>query len=434
MDVYEKKLIGGLISGVVSPSAVNLDPCDLSEMGDCLRVCQQLENEKVPITPDLVAFRLSESDGFYSAADFEQMADSARSASMVYEAAEKIKGRALKAFLQTEISNIAADDTRTGAVMLDSLKELVAKADKHYRTSENNFVMLRDIVPKLQAVYKDLYEGVSYAVPCGFDIIDAEILDGFSKGDLHILVGFTGQGKSALALNFARFQARENHVVGVVSREMSDIENAIRLQSSSQNIPRWQISKGMRTPMYEQLNRGLEDLAKLPIAFDIRTADVESLRTQAARMVEQYEMKILYVDYLQLLGSSKQRSRAEEIAAVSRCLKLIAMENNIPVVALCQFNRSAVAATVFDLLTHLKESSGIEQDASTILYIQIEKNEKPEDWRSAQLQVLKNRNGRTFNPVELHYHGPTFTFYTEKPDEQQNTQSFTRLPANGSRF
>lgn len=414
-DIYEKKLIGGILSGAVKPSAIDVHPSDLLDLGDCLTVLRGLEAERVPISPEILAARLADSDGFYTASDFALMAQAAPSAAVTFDAANKVKARALRTFLREHISTLAADEDRTGTELLDRLKEIVSKADKDFRTTENNFVSLAEIVPQLSAVYDDLFSGVSYSVPSGNHIIDHEIQDGFSKGDLHVVVGFTGQGKSALALNFARQQAETGLLVGVVSREMSAMENAIRLQSSAQSIPRWQISKGMHDFTHKKLKDGLAELAKLPIAFDTRTSDVESLRIQAQRMVEQSEMAILYVDYLQLMTSSKNKSRAEEVAAVSRSLKLIAMENNIPVVALCQFNRSGVGASTFDLLSHLKESSGIEQDASTVLYVQIEKTETPQDWKKARLQVLKNRNGKTFNPIEMHYHGPTFTFHNEKP-------------------
>jgi replicative DNA helicase len=128
-------------------------------------------------------------------------------------------------------------------------------------------------------------------------------------------------------------------------------------------------------------------------------------------MVEGFDMKILYVDYLQLLSSKHGAgNRATEVQAISRTLKEIAMDNKIPVVSLCQFNRSAGQANIYDILSHLKESSGIEQDASTILYIQIEKTDQPKQVKDAKLTVLKNRNGATFKPIDLHYRGETFTF------------------------
>lgn len=407
--LYEKKIIGGLLSGAVKPSSIDLDPADMSDFGNALRVCKELE----VVSPDLLAMKLSErypEESFYTAEDFRIFAQSAPSAAVVFEAVDKVKGAALKTFLTQRLADVLADDSKTGAAILDTLKTTIAEADKNYKSLENNFLLMKDIVPKLEAVLRDFHEGVSYAVPTGFPIFDHMLLDGFSKGDLHIIVGMTGHGKSALALNCAKYQALSGYFVGVVSREMSDVENAMRIQSSHQQIPRWQMKKGIYDETFEELKKGMSELAKMPIAFDVRTNDIESLGVQVKRMVEQYEMRILYVDYLQLVGANKRGSRAEEVAAVSRGLKLIAMENNIPVVALSQFNRGAMQADVMDLLGHLKESSGIEQDASTISYIQINNSEPDLRVKPAKIQVLKNRNGTTFKPIMLDYHGETFTF------------------------
>ena len=90
------------------------------------------------------------------------------------------------------------------------------------------------------------------------------------------------------------------------------------------------------------------------------------------------------------------------------------MENNIPVVALCQFNRGGSQASIFDLMSYLKESSGIEQDASTILYVQIEKTEENKRVKDGKLTVLKNRNGATFASVELAYQGEIFQFFEKQ--------------------
>ena len=145
--------------------------------------------------------------------------------------------------------------------------------------------------------------------------------------------------------------------------------------------------------------------------MNTKTDVVENLRPQVKRWVESRGLQILYVDYLQLLLTEQKGSnRADAVSTVSRTLKLIAMENNIPVVSLCQFNRAAANASVFEILGMLKESSSIEQDASTVSYVQIEKNTMDNPNRAAQLTVLKNRNGATFKPINLNYHGPTFTF------------------------
>lgn len=414
MNTYETRIIGGIVAGTVRASDIDLDASDFTseDAGAAIRAAQGLEANGVKIDAHILHATLDpDGDSFYTASDFELMARQSLSASVVWDAVEKVKGEALKTMLLTETANLALRKEQTGTMLLDSLKDLVSRADADYRTSENNFVFLSELAPKVKGVYQDLHSGVSYAVSTGFDLIDAEILDGFSRGDEHIIVGFTGSGKSALALNMARRQAMSGITVGIVSREMSDIENIMRIQSSESEIPRWTIRKGMFDSTLDKLNQGIDRLAQLPICFDTRTTDVNELRPQVRRMVESYDLKILYVDYLQLMAAkSSNTTRANEVQAISRTLKEIAMENKIPVVSLCQFNRGAMQASIFDILAHLKESSGIEQDASTILYVQLEKTEERKPIKDAKVTVLKNRNGATFHSVELEYQGDIFTF------------------------
>jgi len=413
MNIHEKRIIGGIVKGVVRPSEIDLASSDFenADLGLCVTHAQKLEAEGRKIDAELLQSRLSDTDTFYTAEDFKLMAASVGSASVVWESVDRVKASALKALILRETATIALMDDRPSSELLERVKAIVTQAEDRYRSSENGFVFVSEIVPKLKGVYDDLLSGVSYSVSTHFPSIDDLIGDGFSRGDEHILVGFTGSGKSALALAFALKQARAGTCVGVVSREMSDLENLMRLQANESKIPRWQMRKGMRDFTHRDLTAHLEKFSDLPIAFNTMTSDVESLRPQVKRMVEGYGMQILYVDYLQLLSSKKgQATRANEVQAISRTLKEIAMENKIPVVSLCQFNRGAAQASIYDILGHLKESSGIEQDASIILYIQIEKTEEKKRVKEAKLTVLKNRNGATFASVELAYTGETFSF------------------------
>jgi replicative DNA helicase len=215
---------------------------------------------------------------------------------------------------------------------------------------------------------------------------------------------------------------------------MSDLENAMRLISTQTQIPRWKMRKDIYEETYNQLMASMAELAQLQIAFDIKTKTVEDAARQTKLWVQNKGLSILYVDYLQLLGSKlKYGSRAEAVAAVSRGLKEIAMDNNIPVVALSQFRRGTKDVPVEELLEYLKESSGIEQDASTVTYIQIDNGVPDATIKPAKLVVLKNRNGATFTPVMLDYRGETFTFsqqvsFEELSGEAQATQAPVNNP------
>lgn len=418
MQIYEQKVIGGIVAGFVQPSTVDLTSSDFEsdDLGAVLRIAKQLEVAGTTIDAEMILNRLYETNqGFYAVDDFNLMALSAGSASVVYDAVEKIKGASLKSHLLQATANIALHETKSGAELLTELKDLIDTAERNHSTSENSFVYLKDITARTLGVIDDLHANISYAVSTGFGTVDDLLLDGFSRGDAHIIVGFTGAGKSAFALNCAIHQAKAGNVVGVVSREMSDVENHIRLLASQANIPRYSIRKGMTDGTRDELKRKANEVENLPIAFDTHTNNVEALRPAVRQMVERDDMKILYVDYLQLMQSTGDSStRANEVQTISRTLKLIAMENKIPVVSLSQFNRGAMNASIYDILAHLKESSGIEQDASTISYVQIEQSD--EMVKDAKLTILKNRNGATFKSAEFRYDGPIFTF-KEKVDD-----------------
>lgn len=416
MDPYEKKIIGGIANGLVLPSTLGLYAADFDneDLGITLAIATQLETEGVEIEPEILATRLAETDtGFYSARDFVLMAQSVKSLSVVFDAVDKVKARTLKSFLTEKVSSLAVSE-KTGAEMLDALRKVVLDAERSFSSSENSFIYLKDIAVKLKAVYGDLLEGISYAVPTGFTQIDKKLLDGYSKGDLHLIVGMTGAGKSAMALNHAMNQAKAGVVVGAVSREMSDIENMMRLQCSDTRIERYKIRSRMDRDIYDELIENLDKMSRYPIAFDVQTEDIETLRPRVARMVDQDGMGILYVDYLQLMSSKfNADTRANEVQAVSRELKKLAMEFKIPVVALCQFNNGVLNASLFDVMNYIRESGSVKQDASTIQYVQIEHTDEPIDMREAKDTVLKNRNGETFVPVHLMYHGPIFQFYEQ---------------------
>lgn len=412
-ELVEKKVIGAMVAGYLKPSEIIIDPSDFAdpELGECLRQARLIEKDGIDIDSNILASRVSQGQyGFYTSRDFELMAASVPSSSVALDAVAKVRSFALKTFILSRTAEIAQMEKMTAGQLVAKLRDVLTTAEKDLAAGETGFVFMDELKDRVDAVYQDLFDGVSYAVPTYFERIDREILDGFSKGDLHIVCGFTGQGKSALALNFALRQAKAGHCVGVVSREMSAIENVIRLQASDASVPRWKIKSQMFEQTLNELRANLETMAGLPMAFNTSTDNVEDLRPQIKQAVEERGMAIVYVDYLQLMHSSKNASRAEEVATVSRTLKLIAMENNIPVVALCQFNRGAVSASKFDLLSFLKESSGIEQDASSIVYVQFQKTDVPVKEKDGLVTILKNRNGAPFAEIQMTYQGETFTF------------------------
>lgn len=414
MNIYEQKIIGGIAAGIITPTAAGLDAADFSDrdLGVVFNLARALEAEGADIDADILYSRSIETNAFFTAEDFRLMAASASSRSVCFDAVARIKADSLKSFLLERSAQIALDKAKSGAALLDDLKQIVSEAEKFYATGDNSFRSLTEIAPEVEALLRDLHAGVSYAVPTYFPSIDDKLTDGFSKGDLHVIVGQTGHGKSALALNFALNQAKNNHPVGFVSREMSSSENILRFLASESGVPRWQIRKDMFDSTFQTLLDALAELKHEKVYFDERTEDIETLLFEARRLKEEKLIDILYVDYLQLLTSKeKTDTRANEVQHISRELKKLAMSLKIPVVALVQFNNGIRNATVYDAMDYIRESGSIKQDASTIQYIQIEQTDAIKEFKDAKNTILKNRNGATFQPVELRYQGANFKFY-----------------------
>lgn len=414
MNVYEKKIIGGISCGLIKPSATGLDASDFSDkdLGVVFNLAYALESEGAEIDAEVLYARTVETNAFYTAEDFRLMEKSAHSRAVCFDAIKRIKESALKTYLLEQAAEIALQENRSGALILDSLKKCVQTADRFYSVATNSFQSIAEIEEEVKAVLTDLKDGKSFAVPTFYKKIDESMLDGFSLGDLHLIVGFTGHGKSALALNYALNQAKNGYGVGIVSREMSKTENVIRLLAAESGVKRYEIRREMATETYERLINELKKLTQQSLFIDTSIEDVETLCRETARMVDECGLSVLYVDYLQLLTSkANSDTRANEVQTISRELKKLAMNLNIPVVALVQFNNGALNASLFDVINHIRESGSIKQDASTIQYIQIEHSENAIETKQAKLNILKNRNGETFKPINLTYKGAEFKFY-----------------------
>lgn len=425
MNRYEKNIIGGILARRVLASDINLLPSDFSdtELGACLEILKKYEENNQHVDAELLAELLvtEKTDiAFLSEQDFILMQASASSATIVLDAVKKIKAESLKNYLLTETANVATASDKSAETLLNRLKRIVETAESEFSSAENNFVMIEDLADGMEAMYEDFHQGISYAVPTFFSQFDELLLDGFSKGDLHLILGQTGAGKSSLALNCIRNQAVNGCFVGLVSLEMSDKENVMRFQASDASIPRWKMRKGLSDYDLKRLVEHLKTFKGVPIAIDTRTQDIETLRLNVKPLVEEKDLKILYVDYLQLMNSKKVNdTRANEVQTISRELKKLAMELDIPIVALAQFNNGVMNASIFDVMNYVRESGSIKQDASTISYIQVEQSDNtnfnlPKD---AKLTVLKNRNGQTFKPIEMEFKGEVFTF-SEVSNEQ----------------
>lgn len=237
-------------------------------------------------------------------------------------------------------------------------------------------------------------------VPTGFKALDS-LIQGFKPGQLVIVAGRPGMGKSALASDFARSCASRGLGCAFFSLEMEKEEVAKRMLSSQAQIKLENLERGVIEGQedMERLEKGIEDMQKLPIFLDDSpNLSLLEIRTKARRIKAEGGLGLIVVDYLQLLSSPRPfENRQQEISGFSRALKMLAKEMEVPVLALSQLNRSPeMRETKRPQLSDLRESGSIEQDADIVLLVSRPEAYNPSDRPGeAEIIVAKHRNGKT---------------------------------------
>ncbi len=245
-------------------------------------------------------------------------------------------------------------------------------------------------------------------IETSFTALDRK-LGGLKKGDLIIVAARPGVGKTALILNFAYQMALRGKRVGIFSMEMSKEQLALRLLSMATEIPSDKLSQGDFTrEELQRLTRRYEELANLPIFIDDTSVlNVRALKNRARRIFAHHRVDIIFVDYLQLMEGLKpgEGGRVQEVTEISRGIKQIARELNIPLVACSQLSRQVEHRSVHrPILSDLRESGALEQDADVVIlmyredYYDKQKGEVYAEEQLAtrvELNVAKHRNGPT---------------------------------------
>jgi len=317
-------------------------------------------------------------------------------------------------YIQRELIRISSSIIKDAFEETTDVFELLDKAEQSlFSVSEKNFRRDYDSMQVLvsQAI-KDIasareHEGNMRGVPSGFTNVD-RITAGWQKSDLVILAARPGMGKTAFVLTMARNIAVDfNKPVAFFSLEMSSVQLVTRLISSESELPADKLKKGnLENYEWEQLNSKINNLIEAPLYIDDTPAlSIFELRAKCRRLKAQHNIEMIIIDYIQLMttgGDNKMGNREQEISTISRSLKSLAKELNVPVITLSQLNRSVEtrAGSKRPLLSDLRESGAIEQDADLVLFIyrpEYYKIDVDEDGNStkgmAELIVAKHRNG-----------------------------------------
>jgi replicative DNA helicase len=269
--------------------------------------------------------------------------------------------------------------------------------------------LTRDVTP-IQEVLREYYERIGYlyahqgeliGVPTGFTKLD-RLLGGMQKSDLVIVAARPGVGKTSLLLSMALNAARRfRQRVAIFTLEMSKEQIAQRLVASETGIDSQRLRTGALTPEeWPRFEHAINTLNGLTMFFDDTPAiSTTELRTKVRRLAAEYGLDLVMIDYLGLMQtSSKSENRVQEISAISRALKNLAREVNIPVLAASQLSRALESRQdKRPMLSDLRDSGSIEQDADVVMFIYRDQVYNPETDQPniAELIVAKHRNGPT---------------------------------------
>lgn len=299
-----------------------------------------------------------------------------------------------------------------------SLQELIEEAESRlFEVSQRHIkqdiisieTILSESFDRLDELHKD--KGKVRGVPTGFRDLD-NILAGLQRSDLFILAARPSMGKTAFSLNLAHNVAvKANQPVLIFSLEMSKEQLVDRMLSMESGVDAWALRTGNLTDSdFEKLSHAMGTLGEAKIYIDDTPGiTISDLRTKARREAHRQELGLIIVDYLQLMsGGSRFASdgnRVQEISEISRGLKGIAREMNVPLIALSQLSRSVESRTPqIPQLADLRESGSIEQDADVVAFIYREEYYNPDTERTNITDILikKHRNGPT-GGVELYF-------------------------------
>ncbi|OGE38127.1 replicative DNA helicase [Candidatus Daviesbacteria bacterium RIFCSPLOWO2_01_FULL_39_12] len=247
-------------------------------------------------------------------------------------------------------------------------------------------------------------------VPTGFRDLDNK-LAGMQDSNLLILASRPGQGKTSMALNIAQYVAVVAGLpVGIFSLEMSQEELVDRLLVGQADIDAWKLKTGrLDEKDFDRLALAMGELAEAPIFIDDTPgSSISEMRTKARRLQIEHGLKLMIVDYLQLIKGRNLENRVQEVSEISQNLKNLARELKIPILAISQLSRAVEQrGTRRPQLADLRESGAIEQDADVVMFIYREDLEKMEQ---VTLDIQKHRNGPT-GEIQLVFRADRTKFY-----------------------
>ncbi|MBI3956361.1 MAG: replicative DNA helicase [Candidatus Kerfeldbacteria bacterium] len=341
-------------------------------------------------------------------------------ASNVVQYATTVQRKAtLRRLIQTanDIASFGYQEDEDIDILLDKAEQSVFGVSQKYL--KQRFISIKSVLPEVFDRIDELHReaGKLRGVATGFTDLDL-LLAGLQKSDLIILAARPSVGKTSLALDIARQVAvHAKQPVGIFSLEMSKDQLIDRMLCGQANVGLWKMRTGRLTDDedFSSIGNAMGVLSEAPIFIDdAGSANIMEVRTKARRLQSEHGLGLIVLDYLQLMeGRTATDNRVQEVAEITRSLKGLARELNVPILALSQLSRAVESRTPpIPKLADLRESGSIEQDADVVMFIYREALYKQVDGdrtHIAEIQIAKHRNGPT-GKVELFFDEQSVSF------------------------
>lgn len=288
-------------------------------------------------------------------------------------------------------------------------QSLFGISQEHFR---QNFLPIKDALVESFERLDELKKrgGGLRGVATGFTEIDKK-LSGLQDSNLIILAARPSVGKTTLAMNIAQHVATKEKIpVGIFSLEMSKEQLVDLILASEADVDAWRLTTGnLEEQDFAKLAEAMGELAEAPLFIDDTPgASILEMRTKARRLQAEKGLKLLIVDYLQLIHGRNLENRVQEVSEISQALKNLARELKIPVLGISQLSRAVEARQAkIPQLSDLRESGAIEQDADVVMFLYREDAESMED---IKLSIAKHRNG-PLGEIDLKFKGERRRFY-----------------------
>lgn len=301
---------------------------------------------------------------------------------------ELSKKRKLMALLQKSITELMETEN-IDIFMQDKIKQI----NKIAEISEKEQTFVEQVVETSTEIEKNTLQKPDYTLYTGITDLD-KMICGLHKQELTIIGARPGVGKTTLALQIAEHIAERGTETAIISLEMSDTQVIQKLISRRARINSYKMRMGtLETKELEQIGVVSAEIAELPIHLITKARTIQHIENIARKLKNKNNLGLMIIDYIQLIkNKGKFNSREQEVADITRTLKLLSLELNIPIVGLCQLNRNA--ARQEPTLADLRESGAIEQDADNILFL-YQEAESTETVVDITLKLAKQRAGET---------------------------------------